>query len=1485
MALTPEEIRRMQMRAQAFKMGQAAIQTRPPQGPQNVYNLPGQQREQGYYYDQPTGAVSPVAQKQHWAKRLGMGALKGLDVMAAGGGGTLRRLGQAITPGEQILERELGRITQERGATMNPWEKFKRYGEASRLDPGEEWTTPFGWAKAGDFRYLPEKIGTRGIAEVAGDPINLAALVPFVGAPIRAAEMGLFGLAKGAIAGTAGSVGRGLAVGGGKRTLGEAAKGVLRAPGRGLARAGEEAVKGVKGSIDIERKIGRGIFTPTRATPKIGEPIKDVAERVPKHAEQEMMKARTGVSKVADDKANDMNIEGLAHNFTAPMQRFANTRVGGFVLGKNAPGFRETFGRSRLGVAFAERIGGLKSVARLEGTSPLAKAGRLLNRHNKEVDQGMQMQDLVHTAVRDLEREMGTEAFDFDEKGFLRNVFYDTADNQLAFDALTDNQKIRAFGLQIFEDAAENFNYKTRRIVQGGRNVGDDGGFRKNIRIDEQEIQIRLNEKQTRVVEGLVANLHDMGKHAYRKEIRARIAATKAGKGVVEPQFGGMPGGKGFILDEDGAMREIAEEMGIKDGKGYIARIWELADVEGEGSDWTSKFNLEFNRERIAKEALEQERVLDTSLLAEKLFRGEGEFATRRLIFSPADIISNYGKMAIRKNARDNMDTGLKKIWKDLAKDSYIKEGRITGKSKWEQEAFVNKTLAEYADLPTDRKGLPKDFKVSALTDQQENFLTDEFSRVVNKVKEGNVASSHLEATAIAFKQVSEPIGKRLSRHLEIRSKGGIGGFSKWVNNEIFGPLRGLRAGIDLGFMGINTLPLLFTRPQAYAQTWKRALTSAVSEKNYTAFVAKNIDKFDDMTQMGITLSGHSTDIYDALKGSSGSLGIMGKTPGIGKVAESLVSPVQTRLERSFYASLDSARLSLYDFYTPLWRDATGPDRLAMRNSMAEFINFSTGGYSSARQGITPTQRDIESGWIFFSPRYTRASLALVAKAFSGDVAGVETRRIMNNALTVAIPMYVHTANALGQEPNLDPTSGSFLSVKINGDIVGPATFFRQLATLTARLIEDPEAIAFMDDRPGITYKDRVFNHPIVKFLRGRTPLGTGLAVDIATGSDFMGNEIEGTVDWAKHTGTMALPFWAENIVFADPYRAGVPGVVSEMLGARSFPESPYNKRTDLRERLATEKFDIEWNLLTNNEKKSIELETPELEILDDEIREMRKGRDQGFDVLIEEKRAKSEELQRNWEETVIPLVKSYADGEERWTLRDITVTAKEASRVRRQERQKLNEDPKYVEIETYFDELHKEGRIVKQFADVLGDKYMNEVIESTVYADGTVNYAERDRADKLYFDQYPEMKEYIDTGNYLRGLMSDQPALLAEYYDGLREFRYYWESTEKAVLDEMPRYQAILPMYEEWKEAPDYQKNILQEENFMLNNFITSLKRTRKYVRRQDKILDRFLVRWEVGGVQSPQHPENKILHDDDVKKGKTRFRLHDYNIRTQDV
>ena len=1518
MALTPEEIRRMQMRAQAFKMGQQAVSGRSPLGPQDVYNLPGQQREQGYYYDQPNipgqpGAVRPVTQQQHWAKRLGMGALRGLDVMAAGGGGTLRRLGQAITPGEQILEKELGRITQERGATMNPWEKFKRYGEASRLDPGEEWTTPFGWAEHKGFRYLPEKIGTRGIAEVAGDPINLAALVPFVGAPIRAAEMGLLGLAKGAIAGSAGSVGRGLAVGGGKRTLGEAAKGIARAPGRGLARAGEEAVKGVKGSIDIERKIGRGIFTPTRAAPKgdkakiVGEAGEEIVEST-RHAEQEMMKARVP-SKLIDDATDDsLEVKDIAYKFTAPMERFANTRVGEFVLGTNMPGFKETFGRSKLGVAFAERIGGLKMVANLEGNHFMAKTARLLNRHNKDASEGTQKQNFLHAAVNNLQREMGPDGFDFDSDGFIKNVLYDADGKNIKnFDTLTDLQKRNTHSLKIFEEVSKEYNYKTKRIE--GKGAVDKNGvlneFSVTTFMDGEKVQIKLNNRQVRIAEGLLDNLNEMGKHAYSKEISAQRYIDE--DGLLGEK------GKNILLretDADEALKKIAQAQGVKfigghNKGGYIAHIWKLGGNAKKGgvedyADWEDLFALNMNRKRAGiSEAAEKARLNSTDELVEMIMDGTVANAGKQLLFTPADILSNYGKMAIKKNARDNLELGLANLCKAKARkvrtptqEVWLKAeadrlGKtITDISDDEAADIIKKEIAYYKTEFPDETITPNHGRDMG----EQVFYNDEFMRAVADARNpklgGKENLTNLEATAVAFKQVAPEIGKRLSRHMEIRAKGGIAGFSKWVNGEIFGPLRGLRAGIDLGFMGINTLPLLFTRPQAYAQTWKRALhVLRTSPDNYEAFVAKNMEKFMDMTDMGITLGGQSTDIYDALRGPSGSLGILGRTPVIGKYADKAVSFVQRPLERSFYASLDSARLSLYDFYSPLWEGLEGQARLAMRNSMSDFINYSTGGFNSIQQGLTPTQRDIESGWIFFSPRYTRASMALVAKAFSGDVAGIETRRILNNALTVAIPTYIHTANALGQEPNLDPTSGNFLSIKIDGDYIGPATFFRQLATLTARLIEDPEAIAFMDDRPGITYKDKIFNHPIVKFFRGRTPLGTGLAVDLATGADFMGRELEGTADWTKHTGKMALPFWAENAAFGDPYRAGPAGIVSEMLGARSFPESPYNKRTELRDRLAAEKFNSEWNLLANNEKKFLETETPELVALDEMVREMRKGRDQGFDRLMEGKKTETDALDEEWEDMIMPIYKHIIDGGSRWTLPDLIETSQMATRVRRQKRHEIETSGKYDEIQEYYDELHKEGRLVKQFADTLNEKYMHEVIESTVYPDGAVNYAARERASNLFFSQFPEMESYIDTGNYLRGLLKGQPPLIAEYYEDSRHFRYYWESSENVVLDEMPQYQMILPMYEEWKEATYRERDILEENNIMLQNFLGSLKRTRLYMRKQDKLLDRFLVRWGVGGVQTPQHPENKILHDEDIAKGETRFRLHDYNIRTQDV
>lgn len=81
-------------------------------------------------------------------------------------------------------------------------------------------------------------------------------------------------------------------------------------------------------------------------------------------------------------------------------------------------------------------------------------------------------------------------------------------------------------------------------------------------------------------------------------------------------------------------------------------------------------------------------------------------------------------------------------------------------------------------------------------------------------------------------------------------------------------------------------------------------------------------------------------------------------------------------------------------------------------------------------------------------------------------------------------------------------------------------------------------------------------------------------------------------------------------------------------------------------------------------------------------------------------------------------------------------------------------------------------------------------------------------------------MEEYIDTNNYYSSLSKDTPALLLEYYQGLQEYRYYWENSEQVVLDSRPEFQNVVPMYQEYQDAPFYEQKVLREENPTLDNF-----------------------------------------------------------------
>mgnify|MGYP003131851951 FL=1 len=1584
MALSIDEIIRLRNRLAAQRIANEA--------------MADSQREQAQAttatYDVPGGGERETADPRNPFAAAGIGALKFLDTLAAGGGGGVRRIIQGFQPGEQSVERELREISQERGPTRNPWESFKRQGEASRrTEDTHLWDTPFDFAAKGSkfnplpFSYLPQNVTSRGLAEVAGDPLNLAIFAPFVGAPLRAAEGAVFGAAKGALSGTLGSVGRGLGAGGGTRTLGSVAKGVAAAPTRGLGRAVTEAGRGASGSLDLERRLlGRNIFGRNTVRP----PATSLADEVTapdigdfnpgtKYIDENVS---DGIEKSLDEVADVGPTQ--AKTILKPDSR-AEKAFGIF----RGPGFRETFGRSRLGVSFAERISGLKGIISNAAEGPLRQAAKMLDRFNKRVTTSGAVVSNKATAFSAAETELTKIgiAIPQDDAGYYRNIFIDDAGNPIPWETLDPSGREAAFSIHIYETLGKNYDRSTKKIKPS-----DDGSVivdedyvtfdvptsvknakgEINPELEGPALRARLHVDQAHLITENQRWLHQAGIYGFRRQIddllKLGSAKYKDNKGNTHTVN---------ITNDDEAL-EYIKMMGGVDGV-FVPHMFkknpnfkdEVDGLTSEDELWDS---LIFTRERMGRqEGIEKKRNLTTLQASQKILDGELIATGTKL----SDITIQYGEQAIRIRNRDDLERSLKFQWLKLSKEQREKKleqwetipedrnwiilertaksptgRRVAGwtdneiiyinphkirddfkAKKWtnpdvedvdplpleqfkteaEYREFVEyhekahiiaprvegETLASYENrmnsmalAQMERKDIPR-----LVTEQYEDILKSERSKTTQ------AQLTNLELQAQAFLRISPETANLLKRHYNVTERGGWSGFTKAINDEIFGPLRGLRAGIDFGFMGINTLPLLFIRPLDYAKVWKRAILS-IKKDRYEKYVWDNLDDFDDMAAMGVSLNKYSTDVYDNLRNSSGPLGIFGRFPGGRNPIETkLVGPVQEHLERSFYASMDSARHYLYKSYKPLWENVTDPaERALLRESLSEFINYSTGGFSAVQQGISPTQRDLEASWIFFSPRYTRASMALIAKAFGGDVGGVEARRILTNALTVAIPIYIHTARSLGQEPELDPTSGAFLTIKIDGDYIGPATFFRQFATLSARLISDPEAVAFMDDRPGVTFKDRVFNNPIIKFFRGRTPISTSLATDIATGSDFLGQELETPVDWSKHFAGQALPFWAEGLVFNNGFdRAGVPSIVSEVLGSRSFPSSPYNKRTELRDMLAIEEFEMEWEQLTDNEKlfirnKQKEENNPELDILDEQVRELRMGRDEGFDRLMEEKKVKSDAINEAWNNTVRPLVEAYAAGDRTFSLGDIAKFAKEASRNRRVSRRKLQKEEDSIAIDQYFRDRRANGDIAQQHADELVQEYYERVIEASEkdvrgsqgekIEIGVVDYAMRDKLQQDFFRDYPGMEEYIDTSNYLTSALSNQSPLMAEYYQGLEDFRYYWDGSENAVFNTMPQYEAIRLLYDEWQRGTSDRQKQLELDSPMLKNLLSTLRRVRESMRKQDILLDRFLVRWQIGGVKMPKHPHNILVYGDDIEKGREAALLaHNYDWRIQDM
>jgi hypothetical protein len=701
---------------------------------------------------------------------------------------------------------------------------------------------------------------------------------------------------------------------------------------------------------------------------------------------------------------------------------------------------------------------------------------------------------------------------------------------------------------------------------------------------------------------------------------------------------------------------------------------------------------------------------------------------------------------------------------------------------------------------------------------------------------------------------------------------------------------RVLKAGFDFGAPFLQGIPLLARRPDIWAKATARHYKVFGSSRGFhQAYLQNNVDVIREMAVLNIPIGAGATDYFNALH-AGGAVdqvgGFLGKNLGLdaaekssNRVAAKLASSTKDagrkfqaagkRFEESFEAFNDYARIEMFKAL----RATAAKQGDAGMQDLAAFVRNMTGALNTGALGASGRQQAFERGWLFFSPRYTRASLALMADAFQGGLRGQQARQTFVQMAGGGAVAYMAFAEALGQPIKLDPRPKSeggngaeFMTVKIAGQNVGIGSFWTSMIRMIANT-----ATTAVDD-PSLLVQPNTRDNPIARWVRSRSAPSTGFSLDIVNGANFLGESIEGFGGWATHIGRQTLPFAVENAIFEDGPIFGrlTTGLPAELLGGRTFPVSAVEYRNLERERAAQATYKKSWEELNGLQRRTLEND-PEGElgeltqIVRDEATKMQPADPGSAEAAISNYFDSKQAAEETWRKKIREGVHLFEDGN-----RIDTVAFKErylepANARRRTEIGIATEDPSYRQVEEYFSKLSKDNPLNPE------DEAFGEYIQTVVAADFSdpvigFDFRRQDEAKREFTAKYGEETfQYVqERFRAARESYDFQfPALIDELYIGRDRFEYYWRGTEEEVLNRVDNSEYVRDMYEKYIRATDTNRALMKENIPELDAYLRILEKTRRLLRESNAELDIFLYRW--GFANTLAHEANKVVHDND--------------------
>jgi hypothetical protein len=691
---------------------------------------------------------------------------------------------------------------------------------------------------------------------------------------------------------------------------------------------------------------------------------------------------------------------------------------------------------------------------------------------------------------------------------------------------------------------------------------------------------------------------------------------------------------------------------------------------------------------------------------------------------------------------------------------------------------------------------------------------------------------------------------------------------AKRIQSQVTGPGRLVRGITDVGDLArtatttldlgnplIQGIPLLAKDPVKWAAGWGGMLKSLIDRDTLARYIRRNADLYREMPFLNV---GTSTEWFTSLERG----GLLERGLRRIPVAGEPALKVFRRFAEAFSYYGTYARTELAKAYKPMLDDAARRGNTRALNEAQDALNKMTGVLSPGSLVIGPKQEMFERGFMFFAPRYTRAILGAVYHAFTPGVEGHITRDLLVRMAAGGSAAYYMFAHALGQEPQLDPTKAGFMSIKIGDDVVGVGSAWVSLVRLIGNIVADPAILGeggvadsellFQSREPGRSWPEKVGDNPLVRWVRSRSSVPTGLAWDIASGHDYIGNPIEGVLsaDVAKHIGSHLLPFALEGALMGRPHRSGPAAATAEFFGLRGYPLPLSQRRNLMRDQAALAAHGRKWDGLNRLQRAQLEAQDQELAVLTEQARRDRVVRGREIDALVDGFFTEREAIQERWNAEVESGIRRAELGviglKE---LRERVIAS--ANSARRDSLDQVEAEDRFAPVREWFDTLPKlPGRSEEKPEDVAYNEYISLILTNPDLEDPEgFNFT----LQRELIEQWREKWGDAVHGYVLARLEhgDDLPPLVEELIKGRQQHAYFWGGVreEGSVMEQIVSRRndsaLVRALVEQWEETPEQRRREFEALHPQLRSVLRMRSRVRSALRERNPELDVFLLRW----------------------------------------